>query len=127
MQHGGARRRSSERAGGTASQPRDREISRGCEWYVMGMASRLRWIAKKCARTAVALGPPASERMRLRQGGRKSQVRALTYHRFGGSRRDPFCVTVEDFERQMTWLAYRGLPISLPDLEAFVERRKSVP
>ena len=92
---------------------------------MMGMSSRLRWIAKKFARTTVALGTTAS-RGTLRQTSQQARVRALTYHRFGEARRDPFCVTLEDFERHMAWLACRGLAISLHELQAFVEGQKSV-
>jgi peptidoglycan/xylan/chitin deacetylase (PgdA/CDA1 family) len=41
----------------------------------------------------------------------------LTYHRFGDSPRDPFCVRRKDFEAQMRWLADERLALSLEDVE----------
>ncbi len=82
----------------------------------MGATGNLRWMVKKCARTTVALGTVASGR----RGRGTARAHALTYHRFGPARRDPFCVPVEDFERQMAWLAEHGLAISLEQLDAFV-------
>jgi peptidoglycan/xylan/chitin deacetylase (PgdA/CDA1 family) len=83
------------------------------------VSTRVRWIAKKCARATVALGSGR----RAGSGGGEARLRVLTYHRFGSTPRDPFCVTVEDFARQMAWLAEHRLAVSLADLEGFVEGR----
>ena len=81
----------------------------------------LRWLLKKSSRGALAYGSnvirPA---MRLAVGDRRVQVRALTYHRFGDAKRDPFCVAPAEFERQMQTVARAGLAISLSQLEGFV-------
>ena len=53
-------------------------------------------------------------------------VRVLTYHRFGDIARDPFCVTPEDFERQMAWLAEQEMAVSLADVAAFIHDGKSL-
>ena len=86
--------------------------------------SYLRWLLKKGARRGVALGSAISPHQRGRAAAR---VRALTYHRFGDSRHDPFCVRVEDFEAQMAWLAQERLAVSLAELEAFRAGRQVLP
>lgn len=75
-----------------------------------------RWHVKKAARIAVAAAsaPFALAPRRARGEG----VRVLTYHRFGDDRRDPFTVTAAAFERQMTHLAGRAVP--LEDLHGFL-------
>jgi peptidoglycan/xylan/chitin deacetylase (PgdA/CDA1 family) len=62
-----------------------------------------------------ALRPPA---------GSAPAVRVLTYHCFGRSRRDPFCLDPLDFERQVRWLAERQLAVSLSDVQAFLAGRR---
>jgi len=47
-------------------------------------------------------------------------VRALTYHRFEETLRDPFSVSPATFERQMAWLANQRSAISLAQLERFI-------
>jgi peptidoglycan/xylan/chitin deacetylase (PgdA/CDA1 family) len=42
-------------------------------------------------------------------------IRVLTYHRFGGSPRDPFCLEPELFEEQMSFLSSSRRAISLPE------------
>jgi len=54
-------------------------------------------------------------------------VRVLTYHRFGESVRDPWCVAQRTFEAQMRWLAEHRLAISLSDLLGFVRGERSLP
>lgn len=68
-----------------------------------------RWYLKKGLRRAVTLAPPA-----LRRFGAPGvpAVRALTYHRIGRTGRDPFCVSLEDFDAQMRVLAETGLAVS---------------
>ena len=57
----------------------------------------------------------------------KRIVRVLTYHRFGDSPRDPFCVSVPDFEQQISYVAEHNLALSLQDVEAFIAGRKEIP
>lgn len=93
-----------------------------------GVAHRIRWHVKKLARSSVALVSWLTGFLALRRwfDGRPA-VRVLTYHRFRRCDRDPFSVDVEQFERQMRWLAGRRLAISLRDLQAFVAGDRSVP
>ena len=88
---------------------------------------RGRWIAKKATRRGVALLAwlSGSLALRARRGG--PRVRVLTYHRFGHCARDPFCITPRSFERQMRWLAERGLAVSLERLERFLAGRDRLP
>jgi peptidoglycan/xylan/chitin deacetylase (PgdA/CDA1 family) len=85
------------------------------------------WLVKKSARKSLALLSLASGSLGLRDRVAEARVRVLTYHRFGESTRDPFCVGVYDFERQMAWIASRGLAVSLADLRAFLAGKKSLP
>jgi|GEM_PF-200038 len=61
--------------------------------------------------------------MRRAVGGR-AKLRVVTYHRCGFARRDPFCVTPDDFSRQMQFLAENDLAVSLADLEEMLAGRK---
>ena len=89
---------------------------------------RGRWLTKKLARHGVALGMMGSGVLAARaQLDRAPVVRALMYHRFGDAIRDPWCVDTATFDKQMRWLAERGLAVSLEQLSAFVEGRGSVP
>lgn len=81
-------------------------------------ASRLRWFLKKSARRTFALTHRAGAVYRRVQP--HPSVRVLTYHRFGDAVRDPFCVRVEDFDRQMTLLAELGVAVSLAEVESFL-------
>jgi peptidoglycan/xylan/chitin deacetylase (PgdA/CDA1 family) len=80
--------------------------------------ARHRWLAKKSARRAVVAGSWASTALRSRAPAEPT-VRVLTYHRFGHSDRDPWCVTPAAFEAQMQWLAAQGRAVSLDDVLAF--------
>jgi peptidoglycan/xylan/chitin deacetylase (PgdA/CDA1 family) len=82
---------------------------------------------KKGSRKGLALASLASGSLRVRDRLAEARVRVLTYHRFGASVRDPFCVAVDEFARQMDWLSQRGLAISLAELRAFLRDRKSLP
>jgi peptidoglycan/xylan/chitin deacetylase (PgdA/CDA1 family) len=84
----------------------------------------LRWLLKKGARRGVAVGSAIA---RHRRAERAPQLRALTYHRFGDARHDPFCVRVPEFEAQMAWLAEQRLAVSLAELEAFRAGRTTLP
>jgi peptidoglycan/xylan/chitin deacetylase (PgdA/CDA1 family) len=76
----------------------------------------LRWYVKKLARGGLGLGGQAIATI-----GASARVRVLTYHRFGPSGRDPFCVDMEAFAAQMEWLANRGAAISLAKLEGHLD------
>ncbi|HYF23174.1 MAG TPA: polysaccharide deacetylase family protein [Caulobacteraceae bacterium] len=82
-----------------------------------------RWIAKKAARAGVAAmtALPA-----LISEGRP-RLRVLTYHRFGPSRRSPFCVSADSFERQMSRLADSGKAVTLGQAKAFAQGRLDLP
>ena len=89
--------------------------------------STSRWYVKKAARRAVVLGHWASDLLpEFLHSPMKSQVRVLTYHRFGSALHDPFSVTRGNFEMQMRWLADRRLAVSLADVEAHLAGRKSL-
>lgn len=84
--------------------------------------TRSRWAVKKTARSMIAstsLAPYLPDR--------EPSVRVLTYHRFGTTPRDPFCVSVADFDRQMSYIAEHNLAVSLQDVEAFIAGRKEIP
>lgn len=84
--------------------------------------NRSRWALKKSARSIVATTSLAAY-----LPDREPGVRVLTYHRFGTTLRDPFCVSVEDFDRQMSYIAEHHLAVSLQDVEAFIAGRKELP
>lgn len=90
--------------------------------------SRFRWAVKKAARRCVVLGSFLSGslgmRRRLADG---PVVRVLTYHRFGEATRDPWCVSADDFEKQMRWLAERRLAVSIDDVVSFVRGERLLP
>jgi len=87
----------------------------------------MRWLLKKTSRRTVAATVWLADLLQPRGGARTPRVRVLTYHRFGATPRDPFCVGSEDFEAQMAWLAAEGLAVSLADVEAFVRGTKTMP
>ena len=95
------------------------------------MAARIsnqRWYAKKAARLGILAGTWASGWLALRDVfANGPRVRVLTYHRFGDSPFDPFCVSLQDFEAQMRFLADKRLAISLSDVEAFLAGEKELP
>ncbi len=87
-----------------------------------------RWLIKKAARTAMVLGSFVTGSLVLRKLlGRGPTVRVLTYHRFGGAVRDPWCVSAAVFEEQMRWLAEQKLAVSLDDVERFVRGEIQLP
>ena len=88
--------------------------------------SRSRWAVKKAARKAFMIGSSCARTLRRRGEPAGSTVRVLTYHRFGESVRDPWCVRPDDFEQQLRWLAERGLAVSLSDVLLFVAGEKSL-
>lgn len=91
-------------------------------------AGLIRWIVKKAARRSVAACSWASGWLFIRRcatGGH--QVRVLTYHRVRNAVRDPFSVTVEEFDRQMTWLRARHSVVSLDDLLRCLREGRDVP
>jgi peptidoglycan/xylan/chitin deacetylase (PgdA/CDA1 family) len=84
----------------------------------------IRWYVKKGARTGMMLASELSGATMLARSSRTPSVRVLTYHRIGPTRHDPFCVAVEDFERQMAWLARHAPVVRLADVEAFLAGRQ---
>jgi peptidoglycan/xylan/chitin deacetylase (PgdA/CDA1 family) len=90
--------------------------------------STLRWVMKKASRSALAHGTnvlrSAFSRTREKQ---PPVVRALTYHRFGRTPRDPFCLEPQAFAKQMAYLSGAGLAISLAQLQAFLEGQACLP
>lgn len=54
-------------------------------------------------------------------------VRVLTYHRFGDAPRDPFCVSVADFDAQMRLLSEQGRAVSLEQIADMLAGRTSLP
>jgi peptidoglycan/xylan/chitin deacetylase (PgdA/CDA1 family) len=84
-----------------------------------------RWVAKKGARQGMATGSWALGQVGTRPGS--SRLRVLTYHRFGDSTRDPFCVSRPAFEQQMRWVAEKGRAVSLAQVEEFVAGRGTLP
>jgi peptidoglycan/xylan/chitin deacetylase (PgdA/CDA1 family) len=78
-----------------------------------------RWHLKKAARRSVILASTMSGSVAARRMAGPPRVRALTYHRFGLSQRDPWCVAPDTFEAQMRWLSERRLAVSLDDVLRF--------
>lgn len=90
--------------------------------------STTRWRVKKAARTAVVAGSLASGLLAIRHlTSRRKTLRALTYHRFGESERDPWCVDERSFEAQMRWLAEKRLAVSLEEATRFVRGEIELP
>ncbi|MGG6296763.1 polysaccharide deacetylase family protein [Leptolyngbya sp. AN02str] len=90
--------------------------------------SPLRWTLKKTARMGTVLGSLVTGQVGFgHTSSPASRIRVLTYHRFGPSCRDPFCVSREAFEAQMAWLAEHKLAISLTDLERFLKGQQALP
>src|SRR5438046_2877456 len=89
-----------------------------------GGVAAIRWHLKKVARHSIAMGSFATWRAASLKVERNPLLRVLTYHRFGDSVRDPYCVTAPDFDRQMAYLAESGCAVSLLDTEAFLDGRK---
>lgn len=90
--------------------------------------SRLRWAVKKAARRCVVLGSFLSGSLGMRRHLADGPVlRVLTYHRFGEATRDPWCVSADDFEKQMRWLAERRLAVSIDDVVSFVRGERVLP
>lgn len=81
-----------------------------------------RWLLKKSARTAVA----STSVVPCMRGNKTPSVRALTYHRFGDTARDPFCVSVQNFDRQMSFVARHGLAVSLQEISGFLKGNNSI-
>ena len=90
--------------------------------------SVLRWGVKKAARRVMVLGSLLSGSLGLRRLLRRGPVvRVLTYHRFGDAERDPWCVSANDFESQMRWLAEKRLAVSLDEVLRFVRGELELP
>ena len=88
-------------------------------------AGTIRWWVKKAARRSVAAMSWGPGWLSLRRRfDARPQVRVLTYHRVRDAVRDPFSVTVDEFDRQMAWLRAELTVISLDDLLDFLEGRR---
>lgn len=90
----------------------------------MASVNRIRWTFKKAARMGLVT---ASNLIGMPNVSAKPRLHVLTYHRFGASIRDPFCVPRETFARQMHWLAAQGLAVSLENVQAFVMGAAALP
>lgn len=89
--------------------------------------SSARWVVKKAARHAMAIGSLASGSLLARSLSGRPRVRALTYHRVADVPRDAFCVPPEVFEAQMRHLAERRLAVSLERVLRFVAGEETLP
>jgi peptidoglycan/xylan/chitin deacetylase (PgdA/CDA1 family) len=88
----------------------------------------IRWYVKKTARAVAAGMSWASGSIRLRElVGSGPRVRVLTYHRVRDVRREPFSVTVAEFDRQMAWLSQHHTVIPLNRFIDFVGGRRDIP
>lgn len=87
----------------------------------------LRWTCKKIARKSMALCTRYSGSLAVSSFlSAQPVVRVLTYHRFGESEYDPFCVSARHFEQQMAYLAEHKLAISYADFENYLEGKLSL-
>jgi len=85
-----------------------------------------RWYLKKAARAGVMYGSWGVGLLALRRLADIS-VRALTYHRIGRDRYDPFCVHPDDFDAQMRLLSEQGRAVSLRAILDFVAGTRPLP
>lgn len=82
------------------------------------MNSRLRWVLKKLSRSGIAIGTLAIGGLTgLNKSEREQSIRVLTYHRFGNIPRDPFCMSLGNFQSQIAYLANKKIAISLTEFE----------
>lgn len=86
-----------------------------------------RWMVKKVARVAIGLASAAGALPGVVGGGAANKIRVLTYHRFGNAYHDPFCLSADEFARQMGWLARNKLAVSLSDVAAFMAGSLDLP
>jgi peptidoglycan/xylan/chitin deacetylase (PgdA/CDA1 family) len=84
-----------------------------------------RWVAKKSARAALMVASEAQRRAGVRRDAEPC-VRVLTYHRFGASTRDPWCVGRSAFEAQMAWLAEQELAVGLDDVVGYARGQREL-
>jgi peptidoglycan/xylan/chitin deacetylase (PgdA/CDA1 family) len=87
--------------------------------------SPIRWHLKKLARRMMILASLGLRSLSFKAA--QSQIRILTYHRFGHQLRDPFCVTPEDFEAQMAWLSRHNRAVSMDQVQRFLKGEISLP
>lgn len=76
-----------------------------------------RWWTKKIARSSVSLAGAIGVPWLTYSLPR---VYALTYHRIGNVARDPFCLSISDFKRQMAALSAQERSVSQYQVEMFV-------
>lgn len=82
----------------------------------------MRWAVKKAARAAAGLGGLwiVGEEARAR-------LRVLTYHRFGESPGDVFCLPPGEFENHVRWIAEANTAVSIDDVCDHLATGKSLP
>jgi peptidoglycan/xylan/chitin deacetylase (PgdA/CDA1 family) len=81
-----------------------------------------RWLTKKLARKTVAISSWLTGSLAASIAtDSKPAIRVLTYHRFGESLRDPFCVSTDEFAKQMEFLAEQNAAVSLADLDRYLK------
>ena len=89
------------------------------------ITNHLRWHLKKTARSVVAYGSSWTGLQRAFNPSKDMpRIRVLTYHSFLGIPRDPFSISLDVFERQMSLLAKQELAVSLSDLTALIQGNK---
>ncbi len=99
----------------------------GWNWLVMQLGpvrQALRWYIKKTARWGMAAVSKLIDATSTASG---PAVRVLTYHRFGHSRQDPFCVAPEDFDAHLGVLAEQKRAVSLEQVYDFVHEGRALP
>lgn len=85
------------------------------------MNKLITWYLKKGGRAGIAHTMSLAGGAVIKKGSKDPpSVRILTYHGFLGTKRDPFSVSPLKFEKQMAFLAERGLTADLNDLEMFI-------
>src|SRR5690349_1127912 len=88
----------------------------------------LRWALKKSTRGSLALASWIIGAARNKPNAMQPHgVRVLTYHRFGTTSYDPFCVSPADFDAQMAFLAQHNRALSLHQFEQFLRGDIQVP
>lgn len=87
----------------------------------------LRWWLKKSGRAAFSLSARNLEKGLVSGAETVNRARILTYHRFSEDRQDPFSVSAQAFNEQMSVLAREKRAISLSQLQAFLRGEARLP
>jgi peptidoglycan/xylan/chitin deacetylase (PgdA/CDA1 family) len=88
----------------------------------MSARDRIRFGVKKAARAAFGVFGPA-----VVGRAERSQLRVLTYHRFGEVPNDPFCLPSRAFESQVRWIAESGKAVSLDQVCSWLSEGYELP